>query len=106
MDAKVLMLGGASEGQPRGTLRITAPHNFGAHSLVGVLTNYLAMHPETSIELTLTDRFVDLISEGFEVAFRIGDPRIDSSSVLVFAARMPGLYRLGPADAYGVEFYP
>lgn len=78
--------------QPRGTLRITAPHNFGAHSLVGVLTSYLAMNPETSIELTLTDRFVDLISEGFEVAFRIGDPRIDSSSVLVSRKLKP--YRL------------
>lgn len=78
--------------KPRGTLRITAPYNFGSHSLVAVLTSYLATYPETSIELTLTDRFVDLIAEGFEVAFRIGDTRLDSSNALVSRTLKP--YRL------------
>jgi DNA-binding transcriptional LysR family regulator len=78
--------------KPRGTLRVTAPHNFGSHSLVAVLTSYLATYPDTSIELTLTDRLVDLIAEGFEAAFRIGDTRLDSSNVLVSRKLKP--YRL------------
>ncbi|MFM0757374.1 LysR family transcriptional regulator [Paraburkholderia strydomiana] len=69
--------------EPRGTLRVTAPYNFGSHSLVAVLTSYLAKYPKTLIELTLTDRFVNLIEEGFEIAFRIGNTRLESSNTLV-----------------------
>jgi DNA-binding transcriptional LysR family regulator len=75
--------------EPRGTLRVTAPYNFGSHSLVAVLTSYLAKYPKTLIELTLTDRFVNLIEEGFEIAFRIGDTRLESSNTLVCRALKP-----------------
>jgi DNA-binding transcriptional LysR family regulator len=75
--------------EPRGTLRITAPYNFGSHSLVPVLTSYLAKYPSTKLELTLTDRFVNVIEEGFEAAFRIGDTRLESSSTLVSRTLKP-----------------
>lgn len=57
---------------PRGKLRITAPVTFGSYSLIPLITEFLRNHPNVEIDLHLTDRFVDLVEEGFEVAFRIG----------------------------------
>ncbi|UOK37206.1 LysR family transcriptional regulator [Pseudomonas palleroniana] len=57
---------------PRGKLRITAPVTFGSYSLMPLITAFLRDHPEVEIDLHLTDRFVDLVEEGYEVAFRIG----------------------------------
>ena len=58
---------------PSGQLRISAPVTFGAHGLIPLLTRYLAGYPEVKIDLVLTDRFVDLVEEGFEAVFRVGE---------------------------------
>lgn len=58
--------------QPKGVLRVNAPVTFGAFSLAPFVTRYLARFPETSIDLTLSDRFVDPLEDGFEVLVRIG----------------------------------
>jgi len=50
-------------------LRINAPVTFGAHRLAPILPDYLAAHPEVSVDLTLSDRVVDLIDEGFDAVF-------------------------------------
>lgn len=65
---------------PRGKLRINAPVSFGSMRLAPVLAQYLATYPEVEIELTLNDRVVDLVEEGYDVAIRIGD-LTDSSLV-------------------------
>ncbi|GAB7542475.1 LysR substrate-binding domain-containing protein [Cupriavidus sp. 8B] len=85
---------------PRGKLRITAPVTFGAFSLVPVVTRYLRTHPDVQVDLTLTDRFVDLIDEGFEAAIRLGS--LPDSS-LIARPLMP--YRLLPcaSPAYLAE---
>lgn len=57
---------------PRGTLRISAPVTFGAHSLVPMVTRYLRRYPAVEIDLVLTDRYVDMVEEGYEAAFRVG----------------------------------
>ncbi|MGU9856563.1 LysR family transcriptional regulator [Pseudomonas sp. LF245] len=57
---------------PRGKLKITAPVTFGSYSLMPLITRFLRDHPDVEIDLHLTDRFVDLVEEGYEVAFRIG----------------------------------
>ena len=61
-----------ARGMPRGRLRINAPLSFGSHSLVPLVTRYLRQHPQVEIDLVLTDRYVDLVEEGFEAVFRIG----------------------------------
>ena len=66
--------------RPRGHLRVTAPLAFGSHSLMPMLTAFLDTHREVTMSLTLTDRIVDLVEEGFEAAFRIG-PTATSSLV-------------------------
>lgn len=58
---------------PRGTLRINAPMSFGLGHLGGALAEFAALHPALKIDLTLDDRVVDLVAEGFDVAIRIVD---------------------------------
>jgi DNA-binding transcriptional LysR family regulator len=62
-----------SSGTPRGHLRINAPVSFGVHALSKRLPYYLAAYPEVSVDMSLSNRFVDLIDEGFDVAFRVGE---------------------------------
>lgn len=57
---------------PSGTLRVNAPVTFGTSSLAPFITQYLAQYPETQVELTLSDRMVDPVEEGYEVILRIG----------------------------------
>jgi DNA-binding transcriptional LysR family regulator len=58
---------------PRGRLRINAPVSFGVHALAPKLPDYLKQFPEVSVELNLSNRFVDLIDEGYDAVFRVGD---------------------------------
>ncbi len=57
---------------PRGRLRVSAPMSFGFLHLASALPDFLARYPEVAVDLTMNDRFVDLIDEGFDVAVRIG----------------------------------
>jgi len=61
------------QASPRGRVRLVAPVSFGSQTLVPVLTDYLARHPEVSVELTLDNRVPDLIGEGYELGIHIGD---------------------------------
>jgi len=70
----------ASRATARGKLRVNAPVTFGAHELARVLPEYLASHPEVEVELTLADRFVDLVDEGYDAVFRTG-PLTDSALI-------------------------
>jgi DNA-binding transcriptional LysR family regulator len=73
-DVEEMDLAVAAEGQqPRGLLRVNAPVVFGTRHLAGVIAGYEARHAEVSIELTLNDRFIDLMEEGADVAIRIGE---------------------------------
>ncbi len=57
---------------PRGRLRVNAPMSFGVRHLAPALPDFLARHPEVEIDMTMNDRFVDLIDEGYDMAVRIG----------------------------------
>jgi DNA-binding transcriptional LysR family regulator len=62
----------ADETQLRGTLRITAPTTFGELYVVRAASDFCRMHPQVTIDLRLNDRFVDIVTEGFDLAIRIG----------------------------------
>jgi DNA-binding transcriptional LysR family regulator len=57
---------------PRGTLRITAALGFGGLYLSPVVASFMVRWPELHVELSLSDRRVDLVEEGFDLAFRVG----------------------------------
>jgi DNA-binding transcriptional LysR family regulator len=64
----------------RGTLRINAPMSFGTRHLIPALTEYRGHYSDVSFDLTLNDRVVDLIEDGFDLAIRIAQL---SESVLI-----------------------
>lgn len=57
---------------PRGTLRMTIPVSFGNLHMGPVIADYLKQYPEVKIDMLLTDRRIDLIEEGLDLAIRIG----------------------------------
>ncbi|MBA9068287.1 DNA-binding transcriptional LysR family regulator [Methylobacterium sp. RAS18] len=69
-----------SRARPRGELRINAPFSFGVHSLSPLLPAYMAENPEMTVRLTLSDRVVDLVDEGYDCVFRAG-PLHDSALI-------------------------
>lgn len=74
-------------GKPTGTLRLTAPLSLGQRHVLPVLDQYLKQWPELRADIRFTDRFVDLVEEGVDVAVRIGAPKEDSQ---LLTARWPG----------------
>ena len=56
----------------RGTLRINAPMTFGTLHLSKAIAEYQRSQAEVSVDLTLDDRVVDIVSEGYDIAIRIG----------------------------------
>ena len=59
--------------QLQGTLRIAAPLSFGVAHLAPVIEQFSNLHPGLSIELELSDRFVNLVETGMDLALRIGE---------------------------------
>jgi len=57
--------------EPRGTLRVNASVAFGARHMGGAISAYVQRYPQVRVDLTLNDRVVDLVEEGFDVAVRI-----------------------------------
>lgn len=57
---------------PQGVLRVTIPLSYGQHRLAGILGAYTQAYPLVALDIAMSDRKVDLIEEGFDVAVRIG----------------------------------
>lgn len=55
-----------------GRVRISAPTTFGHFRLPALLKPFLTRHPEVQLELNITNRNVDLVAEGFDMAIRLG----------------------------------
>lgn len=68
------------QSEPRGTLRVNAPMTFGHLHIAPAIPDFLARYPEVRVDMTMNDRFVDLIDEGFDVAIRIA--RLTDSSLI------------------------
>lgn len=97
-----------------GVLRIAVPVTFGAMHLGDVLARYLDQHPAVAVDVMLSDRYVDLLGEGIDVAIRIGR-LLDSDHVarrlapcrMVFCASPGFLKRYGtPANAEDLRRAP
>jgi DNA-binding transcriptional LysR family regulator len=59
-------------GTPQGLLRVTTSLAFAGHQLAPVLPEFLARHPLVQLDLLPTDRVIDMVEEGIDVALRIG----------------------------------
>ncbi len=56
-----------------GHLRVTAPAGFGRRHVAPLVPRFLALHPDVSVSLNLSDRVVDIVNEGYDCAVRVGD---------------------------------
>jgi len=66
--------------QPQGRLKVTAPADLGDALLAGLIERTQQEYPALEVELLLTDRYVDLVADGVDVAIRTGTLR-DSSLI-------------------------
>jgi DNA-binding transcriptional LysR family regulator len=62
----------AMRAMPRGVIKLSAPAAFGGYCLAPALADYLACHPEVSVDLDLSNRLSDLVEDGLDAAIRIG----------------------------------
>lgn len=74
---------------PRGTIRMTAAVTVGVNYLSPLIAEFLARHPEVAFDVSLSDRIVDLVEEGFDLAVRVGTAGVEN-----LAARKLGETRL------------
>ena len=81
--------------EPRGTLRLSAPLSFALAHLGCLLPQFLQRYPEVSVEVDLSDRPVDLISEGYDLVLRIGVLE-DSSLIARRIATIERVYCASP----------
>ena len=84
--------------QPRGRLRVSAPLNYGAVGFMSFIQSYLQDHPLTSIELVLSDSYVDLTEDSFEAVFRVGHVLSEQGSL---TSRVLRPYKLIPCASPG-----
>jgi len=68
-DAECVVTGFSSE--PRGRLRINAPMSFGTKQFADIVATFCLAHPAIDVELSLNDRFVDVVEEGYDLVIRI-----------------------------------
>lgn len=80
--------------EPRGTIRLTTSVNFGVRHVAPAIAEFLAEHGGVRFDVSLSDRTVDLVEEGFDLAIRIGSPGADN-----LVARKLGETRLVPCAA-------
>ncbi len=68
------------KGSARGRLRVSLPTAYGRRIAAPVLLDMVAEHPGIELDLSFTDRYVDLVGEGVDLALRIG--RLSDSSLV------------------------
>ncbi|MDX1610462.1 MAG: LysR family transcriptional regulator [Halofilum sp. (in: g-proteobacteria)] len=70
----------ARSGEAAGLVRVNAPVTFGIRHLAPLWGRFQAAHPRVTLDLTLSDRLVDVVDEGYDLAIRIG--RLQSSALV------------------------
>lgn len=94
--------------EPRGRLRVNAPMSFGTMYLSPALTDFIMQYPDLQVQLTLNDRFIDPIEEGFDVTVRIA--RLQETASLIVQPLVPAQQVLCAAPSYlevrGIPAHP
>lgn len=69
------------QGDVAGLIRINAPLSLGQQLLPDIVSGFRAEHPQVSVSLSLTDRFIDIVSERFDLALRVSEAPRDRSTI-------------------------
>ncbi|MDO8695561.1 MAG: LysR substrate-binding domain-containing protein [Pseudomonas sp.] len=84
-------------GEPKGLLRMTCAVAYGERFIVPLVNDFMALHPQLRLEIELTNRPLDLLQEGLDLAIRLG--RLQDSR-LVATRLAPRVMHLCAAPAY------
>ncbi len=68
----------AGRARARGNLRVSSAVNFGLHHIAPLIAPFQQLHPDVRLDISLSDRMVDLVEDGFDMALRIGESRATS----------------------------
>jgi DNA-binding transcriptional LysR family regulator len=85
--------------EPAGTLRLTAPPDIGVTILADVIARYVALYPRVRVDADLSNRRIDLVAEGFDVALR-ASPGSERDSSLIMRRVIAAELRCYASPAY------
>ena len=71
------------QSEPRGTVRVTCPVTLAQTVLAELMPRFLAQHPEVRVEMMVSNRAVNLVEEGIDVALRVRSSLDESGSMVV-----------------------
>ena len=98
---------GKGQASPSGLVRLTAAPVLGRLYVVPLLPRFLERYPDITVELSVTERHIDLVADGIDLAIRHG-PLVDSTLVARQVATAPFVTVATPAyfDAHGRPQHP
>jgi DNA-binding transcriptional LysR family regulator len=74
--------------EPKGRLRINAPMTFGQLHLAPAIAHFMSQYPDLDVQLTLEDRIIDPLEEGYDLVIRIGNPPDSAALVTKILAQI------------------
>ena len=94
--------------EPRGRLKVNAPMTFGTMYLAPALADFVVQYPDLQMQLTLNDRFIDLLEEGFDVTVRIAKLQESASLIVHPLTTAPKVLcaALGYLERHGTPTHP
>ena len=95
-------------GVTSGLIRISAPMSLGLKVLPAVLSQFAAIHAETHVAVTLSDSFVDIVEDQYDLAIRISGPPADKSTIWRKICKVPRVLVASPGYllAHGTPLTP
>ncbi|WP_291717065.1 LysR substrate-binding domain-containing protein [Magnetospirillum sp. 64-120] len=93
-----------SQAEPQGTIRLSCPVTLVQVRLAPVVTRFLAENPKVRIHIDATNRRVDLIEDGIDIAFRVRKPPLEDSGLIIKVLEQDDVYLVGAPsllDEYG-----
>jgi DNA-binding transcriptional LysR family regulator len=93
LDEAGLSIAEEKESRPSGRLRVTAPDAFGRRRLAPVFACFVQAHREVTLEVSLTDERIDIVSQDIDVAIRMAS--VEGSSPLVARKRRAPIQQKG-----------
>lgn len=85
-----------AQGMTAGRIRISAPMSLGLKVLPTVLSQFATLHPQTHVAVNLSDSFVDIVEEDYDLAIRVSGPPSDKSTIWRKICKIPRVLVAAP----------